>query len=268
MKFDSFQELYDRGGRAVVTAHGTNIGHAPANSMIGVRSAIEMGCDFVEFDLRISRDGVPVLQHNVSLQATANVALDVYDLDLAELKKLNFSFWQYFPDATGRTLSEPQLPVCPITSFQEVLEQHSRDIFMNIQVYERDQKGLENICGLYREFDMYTRGYLTMDNFDEADRIRAIDPEIPLCILNHTKPGRRTSMALLHDLHDYGCFISQPVFEGITPEYCETARKLGIKTNVYYANNERNARYLLECGVDGILTDYPEFVIPLVRGAE
>ena len=100
MKYDSFHDLYEKGGRAVVTAHSTNIGHAPANSIIGVKSAIDMGCDFVEFDLRISKDGVPVLQHNVSLKATANVECDVYDLDFAELKKLNFSFWQYFPDST------------------------------------------------------------------------------------------------------------------------------------------------------------------------
>ena len=265
MKYDSFHDLYEKGGRAVVTAHSTNIGHAPANSIIGVRSAIDMGCDFVEFDLRISKDGVPVLQHNVSLKATANVECDVYDLDFAELKKLNFSFWQYFPDSTGRTLSEPQLPSCPITSFQEVLEQYGKEIFMNIQVYERDQKGLENICGLYREFDMYKRAYLTMDNFEQADRIRAIDPEIPLCILNKNTPGKRTSMALLHDLYDYGCFIAQPVYEGITPEYCEMAQKLGIKINVYSANFERQTRYLLECGATGIMTDYPEAVLPLVH---
>jgi glycerophosphoryl diester phosphodiesterase len=262
-KYDSFYDLYKKAGRPVVTAHGTNIGHAPANSIIGVKSAVDMGCDFVEFDLRISRDGIPVLQHNVSLKATANVEADVYDLDLADLKKLNFSHWQYFPDASGRTLAEPQLPECPITTFQEVLEAHSKDIFMNIQVYERDQKGLESICAIYKEFAMYERAFLTMDNFEEADRIRAIDPDIPLCIL--CRVNGRTTMAGLHTLHDYGCFITQPTFGDITPEYCETSRKLGIISNVYYANYERNARYLIECGVDGILTDYPEVILPLVN---
>lgn len=262
-KYDSFLDLYRNSGRAVVTAHGTNIGHAPANSLTGVSSAVDMGCDFVEFDLRITRDGVPVLQHNVSLKATANVERDVYDLDLAELKKLNFSHWQYFPDASGRTLPEPLLPACPVTTFQEVLEAHSKDIFMNIQVYERDQKGLESICGLYKDYNMYERGFLTMDNFEEADRIRAIDPEIPLCVL--CRVNGRTTMAGLHALHDYGCFITQPTYGDITPEYCETSRKLGIISNVYYANYERHARYFLECGIDGILTDYPEVILPLVR---
>ena len=48
-KFTSFYELYDKAHRAVVTAHSTNIGHAPANSLLGVKKSVEMGCDFVEF---------------------------------------------------------------------------------------------------------------------------------------------------------------------------------------------------------------------------
>ena len=262
-KFTSFYELYDKAHRAVVTAHSTNIGHAPANSLLGVKKSVEMGCDFVEFDLRITRDGVPVLQHNVSLKATANVACDVYDLNLAELKKLNFSHWQYFPDCSGRTLKTPQLPSCPITTFQEVLEEFADKIFMNIQVYERDQKGLETICALYKEFNMYEKAYLTMDDFEQGDRIRAIDGNIPLCILNRT--NGRVTQALLHEYHDYGTFIAQPTLKDVTPEYCETSQRLGIKSNVCSANFERDTRYVLECGIDGILTDYPDRVIPAVR---
>ena len=69
----------------------------------------------------------------------------------------------------------------------------------------------------------------------------------------------------LHDFYDFGSFIAQPRWFDITPQYCEESRKLGIRSNVYYANLAEDAQRFVDCGIDGILTDYPENIFPVVN---
>lgn len=54
----------------VVIAHRTLPRHAPENSLEGIRAAAAQGADYVEVDIRRTRDGVPVLLHDPSLLRT------------------------------------------------------------------------------------------------------------------------------------------------------------------------------------------------------
>ena len=54
----------------VVIAHRTRVGDAPENSLAGIRAAAAHGADYVEVDVRRTRDGVPVLLHDANLLRT------------------------------------------------------------------------------------------------------------------------------------------------------------------------------------------------------
>ncbi|MBR2427607.1 MAG: hypothetical protein IKB16_12800 [Lentisphaeria bacterium] len=263
-KFSNFHDLY-ASGKIPVTAHGTYIGRYPENSLMGVKAAYEAGCDFVEFDVRVTKDGVPVLQHDSTLDRNSDGTGSFYDYTLAELEKVNFSYYEYFIDCSGRKRKTPEYESCPITRLDTVLEEYGKKIFMNIQIYETDPKALEILCGMFKDFDMYGRGYFTLGRFGDGHNVRAIDKNIDLCILERPGETVRTTMALLHDFYDFGSFIAQPRWFDITPQYCEESRKLGIRSNVYYANLAEDAQRFVDCGIDGILTDYPENIFPVVN---
>ncbi|MFA6929604.1 MAG: glycerophosphodiester phosphodiesterase family protein [Lentisphaeria bacterium] len=264
-QYSSFYELYTKTSRPVITAHGTYIGHHPENSIQGIQASVDAGCDFVEFDVRTCKDGVPVLIHDTSPERTALVTGTIKEFTLAELEKMNFSHYEYFVDCSGRTLDHPLEKLCPIARLETVFARFASQIFLNIQIYEQDLLGLQTICGMFKEFDLYERGYFTMLNFKEAEKIRAIDPNIELCVLNRPTDTSRTTIAMLHDFHDFGTRFAQPRWYDITPEYCQESHKLGIFSNVYYANYIRDAKHFIECGIDGILTDYPDVIIPFVK---
>src|SRR5687768_7744770 len=54
----------------VIIAHRTLPRDAPENSLQGIRRSAELGADFVEIDVRLTRDGVPVMLHDALLLRT------------------------------------------------------------------------------------------------------------------------------------------------------------------------------------------------------
>lgn len=88
-----------------VIAHRGDSGNYPEHTLAGYRSALAVGADFIEPDIVLTRDGVPVCRHDLYLSATTDVASRpeyadrrrrlgnredwfVIDFTLAELKTL------------------------------------------------------------------------------------------------------------------------------------------------------------------------------------
>jgi len=62
---------------------------APENTLPAIQKAIELGYDYVELDVRYTRDGVPVLMHDANVIRTANGFGAVSSFTLAQLKELD-----------------------------------------------------------------------------------------------------------------------------------------------------------------------------------
>lgn len=261
--YTSIHEFWAGIDRLCTTTHCGYIGRYPENSIFGLQAAVELGSDFIEFDLRATADNEIVLLHDATLDRNSNGSGPVNQFTLKELQQFNFSYFEYFIDCSGRKLNSPRMESCPITTFQTVLEKLRGEAFMNIQVYATEAAGLQKICGMFKDFNMYDQAYLSVLNYDEAQRIRNIDPEIELCVLNRPAP---TTMAALHTMKDFGCKVAQPRWTDITPEYCQVSRELGIFSNVYYANLPRDIRRYAEMGIQGILSDYTENLIDFIEG--
>ncbi|HEX3279738.1 MAG TPA: glycerophosphodiester phosphodiesterase family protein [Pyrinomonadaceae bacterium] len=65
----------------------------PENTLAAFSQALEDGADGIEFDVRLSRDGVPVVIHDATLKRTANLDRLVADLDASELQQCDVSSW-------------------------------------------------------------------------------------------------------------------------------------------------------------------------------
>jgi glycerophosphoryl diester phosphodiesterase len=74
---------------------------APENTMAAFRKAIEVGADGIEFDVRLSRDGVPFVIHDETLQRTGLRSDYVSSLSAKELKQVNVGKW--FGNRRGST---------------------------------------------------------------------------------------------------------------------------------------------------------------------
>jgi glycerophosphoryl diester phosphodiesterase len=73
----------------VLVAHRGYPSRYPENTLSGIEAAIRAGARFVEFDVQLSRDMVPVLCHDADLQRTAGVDSRVMELEATELDHMD-----------------------------------------------------------------------------------------------------------------------------------------------------------------------------------
>lgn len=72
----------------MVAAHRAAHTIHPENSIPAIQHAIEMGCDIIELDVKVSKDGIPFLMHDGTIDRTTNGTGNGEDYTIAELKKL------------------------------------------------------------------------------------------------------------------------------------------------------------------------------------
>ena len=59
-------------GRPLMIAHRGLSAHAPENTLVAFRMALERGADGIELDLQPSADGVPMVIHDATLERTTD----------------------------------------------------------------------------------------------------------------------------------------------------------------------------------------------------
>ena len=73
----------------LIIAHRGASAVAPENTMAAFREAIAAGADGIEFDVRLTRDAVPVVIHDSTLRRTTGLSHRIADLTMTELETLN-----------------------------------------------------------------------------------------------------------------------------------------------------------------------------------
>ncbi len=76
-----------------IIAHRGYSKNYPENTILAFEKAIEIGCDMIETDVRLSKDFIPILFHDDTLNRCTNVDANVEDKLLEELLKLDIGLW-------------------------------------------------------------------------------------------------------------------------------------------------------------------------------
>jgi glycerophosphoryl diester phosphodiesterase len=107
--------------RKIVVAHRGASGYLPEHTLEAVAMAYAMGADFVEQDVVLSKDGVPVVLHDITLDAVTDVATRfpdrrredgryyALDFSLSEIRQLRVT--ERFDRATGQAVYPGRFPV-------------------------------------------------------------------------------------------------------------------------------------------------------------
>ena len=98
--------------RPLIIAHRGSSARAPENTRAAFRAAIADGADGVEFDVRLARDGVPVVIHDPDLSRTAGRAERVSEMTSSELAGIDVGSWfnSAFPTHERPSFAEETIP--------------------------------------------------------------------------------------------------------------------------------------------------------------
>ena len=125
--------------------HGGALGHEE-NSLPALLAAAPTGCDGLEFDLRFSRDGVPVISHDETLARTHGDERAVSELDASELQRLGVPTLTDALAALPDTLFlDLELKVPPLPSFFAALRERSMDAGAQLVISSFDDDALREV---------------------------------------------------------------------------------------------------------------------------
>lgn len=250
----------------VLIAHRGASGHLPEHTFDAYDLALEMGADYLEHDLHLTRDGQLVVVHDDALARTARgPAADcsglVREKTLAQLRRCDFGawFWERHPDAA--------LPARParIATLDEVLTRYAgRTRFYIETKHPGEAQGLE--AALLAVLERHQ--LLPAEPGDRTVIIQSFSPE-SLQALNEQRP--ELPLVLLFEAgelpadRERGLAEIAEIAAGIGPfrkdvdaELIAAAHRHGLVVHPWTVNHVDEISELLALGVDGVFTDHPD----------
>ena len=237
--------------------HPLNLGHrgasslAPENTLDAFAAAQAAGADGVEFDVQLSKDGELVVIHDDRLERTTNGRGLVAAHTLAELKTLDAGSWF---DARFAGQAIPIL--------QDVFDLLGNQMLLNIEI--KSKSGTpggeleEKVAGCVRRNQL--EPYVLISSFNPASlaHIQTVAPELRVGYLFEGQvDGAVIAQLRPHALH--------PGWRVVSGELVERAHAAGQRVNVWTVNEERDLRSMVEMGVDGIVTNFPQRLAAILR---
>jgi glycerophosphoryl diester phosphodiesterase len=234
------QRLIPRRPIKIVAHRGVRL-LAPENTRKAYETAINLGLDFIEVDVRTSRDGKLVLFHDRTLESKSSGAGPLELLDVEELLELDFGSW------FGRPYENEKM-----MTFREVLELAKGKIQVYADLRDADPKQLVREL---QEGEMADQVVVLADEKSLAT-LRAIQSDV------RVMPRLKKLEALegLQDLRPYAVAVAWAL---VSPELIQKSHQLGVKVFADATSRDEKAdavgEYVqaIEWGIDAIQTTYP-----------
>jgi glycerophosphoryl diester phosphodiesterase len=239
-----------------VVAHRGASGHAPENTLAAFRRAVELGAQFIETDLQITRDARVVAIHDLTLDRTTDGQGPVYQQTLKEIRALDAGKW--FASNPRESFTGERIPTLK-EIFQFAVE---RDVNFYLELKSGANWGVEHaVVAALREFNAIARVViLSFDTFT-LDSVYQLDETIMTGFLCEIP-----SNDLVERSVQVGARQLAPRGDLVTPALVKKAHNAGLQVVTWTINEPEQMRRLIEAEVDGIMTDYPDRLVQVLRG--
>ncbi|ARJ64746.1 glycerophosphoryl diester phosphodiesterase [Magnetospirillum sp. ME-1] len=231
----------------ILIGHRGLAGLAPENTLSSFRAAHAHGLAMVEFDVRLSQDGVPLVFHDDTLERTTDGAGPVAGRDWADIARLDAGSW-FAPAFAGEKVPslEQALGLC-------------LDLGLAVNMEIKPDRGREAgtaETALALALRLWPDGVAPplVSSFDAPclEAARRVAPHWPRALLLESlAPGWRDQAQGL----DVGALHLD--HRPLRAERVENARGAGFQVRAYTVNDPVRARQLRDWGVTGVFSDFP-----------
>jgi glycerophosphoryl diester phosphodiesterase len=231
----------------LVIAHRGASGHAPENTLAAFRRAIALGATFIETDLQLSRDARFVAIHDDTVNRTTNGQGKVHELTLADLRRLDAGSW-FGSEFTGER----------IPTLEEILEfSRKNDAVFYLELKPTGSWGGEHaLIGSLRNTGEIARTVVISFDAGVLEALRRIEPTLMTGLLFDGQIDRPLERAV-----EVGARQLAVRGDLVTPALLAQARNKDLQLVCWTVNQPAHMRMLIEAGVDGIMTDYPDRLV-------
>ena len=235
-----------------VIGHRGAAGHAPENTLAGLRKAHELGVAWVEFDVMLTAEGTPVLFHDETLERTTDGTGRLADRRWEDLRGLDAGSW------FAQAFRGERIP-----SLHQALAVLARTgLGANVELKpSEDQDATTGVIVAKTLQESWPAGLPAplLSSFSEKALAAAADqaPEFPRALLVWEFPG--DWRARCDALGATGLHAS---VKNLTEAQARSVVDAGYALRVYTVNDPDQARTLFGWGAESVFSDFPDRITP------
>jgi glycerophosphoryl diester phosphodiesterase len=231
--------------------HRGAAGYCPENTFASFKKAIDLGVDYLEIDVQMTKDSELVVIHDSTVNRTTNGKGKVKDFTLKEIQNLDAGSWfhrkfageqipslaEFFDEFAGKTgilleLKKPSLyPLIVEKTAEELIKRKltTGDKQIIIQSFDRDS----------------------------LKRFHELLPSIPIGILLKNSGVSMISNKDLRSITSYVTYVN-PKVTMVNKRLIKRIHRHGLKTIIWTVNKKNEVNRLKNLQVEGIITDFPD----------
>ncbi len=238
-----------------VYGHRGYSGKYPENTMLSFKKAVESGCDGIELDVQLTKDGEVVIIHDERVDRTTDATGFVRDYELGKLREFD----------AGRVCGG-KYGFEPIPTFEEYcVWAKGLDLVTNVEIkssvyYYEDLE--EKTLSLVRRYGLEEKVIFSSFNHQSVALLRRLAPEIACGALTEgTDFGNPGYYCKKHGFQYY-----HPGRDWLTRETVQNCLEYGIPLNVWTVNDFSALERMEAWGVEGVITNFPGACKRWLRG--
>lgn len=232
--------------RTLNIAHRGFSGEYPENTMRAFLESVKVGCDGIETDVQMTKDGILVICHDEIIDRTTNGSGYINDYNYDELSEFDSGI-KYGEEFAGEKI--PTLD----NLFEFVKD---KDLLINIELKNNIinyNKMEEKVIEKVYEYNLINNVILSSFNHYSMVKVKEIDNKIKTGLLYMSK---------IYKVHEYAkrCKADaiHPLYLSVlSEEVVKEVHNEGISINAWTVDNENDMKKLMGLGIDGIITNYP-----------
>jgi glycerophosphoryl diester phosphodiesterase len=227
-----------------IIAHRGASGHAPENTLAAFERAVELGAQFIETDIHLTRDARFVAIHDKTLDRTTNGHGPVRDFTLAELKKLDAGMW------FDRQFMGQRIP-----TLEDVLSfARKHDVVFYLEIKYDSAWGMHHaLVAALQGPEIAARTIVLSFDPSTLVALRKLDASIMMGLLAEDVKVDPVKAAL-----EVGARQVCPRADHVTREMVDEAHRSDVHVVTWTVNDQAPMRSAIDAGVDGIMTDLPD----------
>jgi glycerophosphoryl diester phosphodiesterase len=210
--------------------------------------AIQIGVDVVEVDVHATLDNHVVVIHDATLDRTTDRTGAVKELTFDEVREADAGSWR------GASFKDERVP-----ALDEVLDlaRHRALVLIEIKAEYLAERVLQTVV----EMDAVSQVVIQSFNQQTLKRIKLLEPTIPAALLMGnlpTTPSRVRARKMVRDVLATGANSVGLWHNVVTPALLEEMRRRALSVWTWTVNEEVAMRDLVQMGIHGIITNYPD----------
>ena len=217
-----------------------------------------MNAEMIELDVSISKDGIPVVVHDETVDRTTSDSGAVSKFTLAELKELEVGSW-FHEKFKGE----------PFPTLAEVLVYTKDNIAVNIEIKSEavtnNHKGgiIEKALAIVREAGVEDQIIFSSFDYRVMEHLELLAPNIPKAILyEESQSGelKPSELVAKYNVDAFNCSHRQ-----LSDEWIADLKAHNIPFYIYTVNDEALMKEIIQKGAKGIFSDKPDLLIQVVE---